>query len=481
MAMIDKKLKMNNSPHIIQGHTTKKIMLDVIIALMPALIAGVIFFGLYSLVIVALSILTCVASEYLYNKIRKKPITVGDLSSVVTGLILGLNMPPSVPFYIPIIGGVFAIILVKMLFGGIGKNFANPAAAARVFLLLAYASMTKFILPSTVSGNHTGFGELTTAATYLSGGALQETFLGLKGLRAINLQLFLGAAGGSIGETSALAIIIGFVYLMVRRVIDYKIPLTVVLTSAFFAAIFSGSINYVLPQLLSGGLLFGAVFMATDYSTSPMTGAGKIFFGFGIGLITMLIRFYGVYPEGMSLAILFMNLLVPLIDKYIIPVRFGEKRLNIMPIVSLCVLVVMGIGVVVSAFVTHGRYSYAACDIISTKRVSGGYEIVAKGYVNAEDKKEENYKNGSVTLKIYVKGGEVLSVEVKDHILTPLPGGKEDTALTAAVLDQYKGGLLDDYTELQTGSTSRFTLRAVNNCFDGVSKWYSEELKGGRA
>ena len=344
------KLKMNNSPHKLSNNSTKTIMRDVIIALMPALIAGVIFFGLYALMIVCITVLTCVASEFIYNKIRKKPVTVFDLSAVVTGIILGLNLPPHSPIYIPIIGGVFAIIIVKMLFGGLGKNFANPAATARVFLLLGYASMTKWIVPF----------DLTIGSTYLSSGiyatTLDTTFWGFTGFKALNLQLFFGAVGGSIGETSALAILIGFAYLTYRKVIDIRITLTVIFSAAFFALVFSGSINYVLPQLLSGGLMFGAVFMATDYSTSPMTVYGKIIFAFGIGLITMLIRYYGTYPEGMSLAIVFMNLLVPLMDKYILPVRFGEKRKTALPWICNCTLMGMAIVLIIGGLTTCGKF-----------------------------------------------------------------------------------------------------------------------------
>jgi electron transport complex protein RnfD len=357
--MIETKLKMNISPHQLSKFSTKTIMRDVIIAMIPALIAGIIFFGLYALIIVCLSVFSCVVSEYLYNKIRKKPVTVKDLSAVVTGIILGLNLPPNSPIYIPLIGGVFAIIIVKMLFGGLGKNFANPAATARVFLLFAYISMGSYILPSTISGNYTGFGDLITGSTYLSGGinssTLQNSFLGFTGLKALNLQLFLGSTGGCIGETSALAILIGLIYLTIRKVVDIRITLTIILTSAFFAFAFTGTINNVLPQILSGGLLFGAVFMATDYATSPMTLSGKIFFAFGIGLITMLIRFYGIYPEGMSLAIVFMNLLVPLIDRYILPVRFGEKRKPIVSIVSICLVAIMSIVLITGGLLTVNK------------------------------------------------------------------------------------------------------------------------------
>ena len=342
-----KLLKMHTSPHMVAKNTTRGIMGDVLIALVPAAAAGIYFFGIYTLAVIAVTVLSCAATEYFYYFLRKKPTTVRDLSSLVTGVILALNLPPTVPLYVCVIGGVFAIFFVKLLFGGLGKNFANPAAAARVFLLLAYVKvMTDFTA-----------GGLFTSATYLNGGSLKPEFLGLKGIAAANLQLFMGTVGGTIGEVSKLAILLGFIYLLARKVIGFIIPLSVIVSSAFFAFIFGGDASKILPQLLSGGLFFGAVFMATDYSTSPMTTAGKILFGIGIGLFTMLIRFYGSYGEGMSFAIIIMNLTVPVIDRHVLPVRFGQKKKPIVQIAAIALLVVMALYTLIGGGVWAAKHN----------------------------------------------------------------------------------------------------------------------------
>lgn len=316
--------KVAASPHKLDSSSTRTVMLDVLIALIPCLVCGVVYFGLYSLALVVICMATCFLSELLYNLIRKKPFTF-DLSALVTGLILGLNLPPRAPWYIPIIGGVFAIIIVKMLFGGLGKNFANPAATARVFLLLAYGSvMTKYI-GFDIAGNILST-DVVTAPTYLSGGTavFQSSFMGVSGYWGYVLQLLFGTVGGSIGETCKIAVLAGGVYLGVRRVIDWRIPVVYLLTAAVMLLACYGSAKEVLLQLLSGGLLFGAVFMATDYATSPKWKYNRVLYAFGLGVITVLIRRFGSYPEGTSLAILIMNLLVPLMDKFILPVRFGQ-------------------------------------------------------------------------------------------------------------------------------------------------------------
>lgn len=316
--------KVAASPHKLDSSSTRTVMLDVLIALIPCLVCGVVYFGLYSLALVVICMSACFLSEQLYNLIRKKPFTF-DLSALVTGLILGLNLPPRAPWYIPIIGGVFAIIIVKMLFGGLGKNFANPAATARVFLLLAYSSvMTKYI-GFDISGNILST-DIVTAPTYLSGGtaAFQSSFMGVSGYWGYVLQLLFGTVGGSIGETCKVAILAGGVYLGVRRVIDWRIPVVYLLTSAVMFLVCYGSAKEMLLQLFSGGLLFGAVFMATDYATSPKWKYNRVLYAFGLGVITVLIRRFGSYPEGTSLAILIMNLFVPMMDKFILPVRFGQ-------------------------------------------------------------------------------------------------------------------------------------------------------------
>lgn len=312
------KLLMGASPHITDKISSKQIMIEVCLALFPALIAGTFFFGFYALLVVALCVCSCVLFEFLYNLLRKKPQTIGDFSAVVTGLILGLNLPPRVPVYVPIIGGLFAIVIVKMLFGGLGKNFANPAATARIFLLLAWTGvMTTYILPVTfVSG-----AEIQTGASPIQTGATP-----LSGQNASLLNLFLGNVGGSIGETSALALIIGGGYLIARQIIDWKIPLTLILTFCLFTLIFKQDITTVLPAVLSGGLIFGAFFMATDYATSPNTTMGKIIFAATIGFIAVFIRQFSAMPEGLSFAIVLGNLIVPLLDKWIVPKPFGYVK-----------------------------------------------------------------------------------------------------------------------------------------------------------
>lgn len=249
--------KVASSPHKVGKQTVRGIMLDVIIALLPCVLCGVIFYGLYSLMLVVICVATCLLSEQIYQKIRKKPFTT-DLSAVVTGIILGLNLPPRAPWYIPVIGGVFAIVIVKMLFGGIGKNFANPAATARVFLLLAYGSMTAQFIGADV-GNMI-LGDVSTSATYLSGGvnALQDSFWGVSGYWGYVLQLFFGVTGGSIGETCVPAILAGGVYLCVRKIIDWRIPVVYIATSALMVLACYQSASEILLQLFAGGLMFGA-------------------------------------------------------------------------------------------------------------------------------------------------------------------------------------------------------------------------------
>ncbi len=383
--------KVAASPHKLDSSSTRTVMLDVLIALIPCLVCGVVYFGLYSLALVVICMATCFLSEQLYNLIRKKPFTF-DLSALVTGLILGLNLPPRAPWYIPIIGGVFAIIIVKMLFGGLGKNFANPAATARVFLLLAYGSvMTKYI-GFDIAGNILST-DVVTAPTYLSGGTavFQSSFMGVSGYWGYVLQLLFGTVGGSIGETCKIAVLAGGVYLGVRRVIDWRIPVVYLLTAAVMLLACYGSAKEVLLQLLSGGLLFGAVFMATDYATSPKWKYNRVLYAFGLGVITVLIRRFGSYPEGTSLAILIMNLLVPLMDKFILPVRFGQmtKAEKPMPQImqwvmrSLCI--VMAVLVLIFVPITNytnvyidksGVYSYVQ---EVSRKLNGEYVFTVQG------------------------------------------------------------------------------------------------------
>ena len=438
------KYIVSTSPHITNGRTTRGVMFDVIVALMPAVIASFLLYGLYTLLMTAVCVASAVFGEYLYNLIRKKPHTVNDLSAVVTGILLGLNLTPTVPVYVPIIGGIFATLVVKMLFGGLGKNFANPAITARIFVMLAWTTaMTTFVAPIDLSNggaelikyfNHllmtavcvasavfgeylynlirkkphtvndlsavvTGillglnltptvpvyvpiiggifatlvvkmlFGGLgknfanpaitarifvmlawTTAMTTfvapidLSNGGAElikyfnhdtvnaltsaTPLVGLKegAVNASALDLFLGRTGGSAGETCALALIIGGVYLAIRKVIDVKIPLIFILTYFLVTLAIYKDANVAGCGILSGGLLLGAIFMATDYSTSPDTVIGTCIYAFGCGLLTAIFRKYGSMPEGVSFAILLMNVVTPLLDKYIRPRPFGYVK-----------------------------------------------------------------------------------------------------------------------------------------------------------
>lgn len=375
------------SPHKLDNSNTRRVMADVLIALLPCLVCGVVFFGLYALLLVFLCTLTCFVSEQLYNLVRKKPFTF-DLSALVTGVILGLNLPPRAPWYIAVIGGVFAIIVVKMLFGGLGKNFANPAATARVFLLLAYSSVMGQYIGADIGGNILST-DIVTAPTYLGGGisALQGSFLGVSGFGGYALQLLFGVVGGSIGETCKLAVLAGGAYLCVRRVIDWRIPAVYLLTAAAFFLFYYQSAEEMVLQLLSGGLLFGAVFMATDYATSPKWRYNRILYAVGLGLITGVIRCFGSYPEGTSLAILFMNLLVPVMDHYILPVRFGQltKSGKLKPQVmkwtmrALCLALALAIAAGSLAFCLRPRtYEY----ILDAKKEGSSYIVEIGGTFN---------------------------------------------------------------------------------------------------
>lgn len=293
------QLHISSSPHIHTNRSTTTIMLDVIISLIPATVAGVIIFGLKSLAVVALCIAVCVIAEYLFCIIVKREPTIGDLSAAVTGLLLGLNLPANVPLWQAAVGSLFAIVIVKCFFGGIGCNLVNPAITARVFMLVAFSSLAKPAFPvDAVAG--------ATPLVDLAEGKAPEL-----------LNLFLGNVGGAIGETSSLALLIGGIYLLVRRIITWQIPVTFIGTVYVLSFLVDGfNVLTALSWILSGGLILGAFFMATDYVTSPVTGKGKVIFGVGAGLITVLIRFWGVYPEGVSFAILIMNILNPYINSW---------------------------------------------------------------------------------------------------------------------------------------------------------------------
>lgn len=302
------------SPHIRDNSSTRKIMIDVCIALIPTLAFGVWHFGLNALLVIISSVLSCVVSEAAFELIVKKPVTVFDFSAVVTGLILALNMPPNVAWWVPAIGGVFAIVVIKMLFGGIGQNIMNPALGARCFLLISFASrMTDFAVDG------------VSSATPLAS---------LKAGETVNLlDMFLGMQSGCIGEVSVLAILIGASYLLARKVISIRIPAVYILTTLLFVFIFNvaggngvPTMNYMVGQLLTGGLMAGAVFMATDYTTSPITKGGQIIFAVLIGFLTAVFRVLGSSAEGVSYAIIIGNLIVPLIEKISVPKAFGMTK-----------------------------------------------------------------------------------------------------------------------------------------------------------
>lgn len=319
------------APHTRSPITTKSIMQDVIIALMPASLFGIFNFGLRALLIILTTVLSCVVTEYLYCKFMKKPVNPWDFSDVVTGLLLALNLPVSVPIWMAVLGGVFAILIVKMLFGGLGQNFMNPALAARVFLLISFTSkMSSFTLEKVSSPGLKDF--LRDGALVLDGVSGATPLGQLKAGETVDLlKLFVGHVGGTIGETSTLALLLGAVYLLYRKVISLRIPLSYILSFAVFALIFGGKgfdVNYLLGEILGGGLILGAFFMATDYVTSPATPKGQIIYGIFLGIMTGLFRIVGKGPEGVSYAILLGNLLVPVIDNLTRPVAFGRERVK---------------------------------------------------------------------------------------------------------------------------------------------------------
>ena len=308
---MDKLLRVSVSPHIHSGRSTAGIMRDVIIALLPTTVAGVVIMGLRALLVVAVCVASCVIFEALFNFIVKKDQTVGDLSAALTGLLLALNLPATVPIWQCVVGCLFAIVVVKCLFGGIGCNLVNPAMTARVFMLVAFGSLAVPAFPRVV--------DTVSGATPLADIAAGKT--------PNLLDLFLGIKGGAIGEVCGAALLVGFVYLLVRRVITWHIPVSFVGVVFLFSFCMEGFDPVrALGLVLSGGLLLGAIFMATDYVTSPTTAAGKLIFGVGAGLITCLIRYFGNYPEGVSFAILFMNILVPYINVWTKRRVFGGVR-----------------------------------------------------------------------------------------------------------------------------------------------------------
>ncbi len=306
-------LKVASSPHVRGKDDTSRIMLYVIIGLLPTTIFGIYNFGLRALLLVLVCIATCVISEYIFEKIVNKKSTIKDLSAVVTGLLLALNLPHTLPVWQAVLGSIFAIVVVKMLFGGLGQNFMNPALGGRVFLLVSFAAtMTNFEFDGVSSA---------TPLALLKNGEAVNTF-----------DMLIGRTGGTIGETSAICIIIGAIFLILMGVIDLVIPASYIITFAIFVLLFGGhgfDMTYLVAHLCGGGFMLGAFFMATDYVTSPITPTGKIIYGICLGVLTGIFRIFGNSAEGVSYAIIFSNLLVPLIEKVTIPRAFGivkEKK-----------------------------------------------------------------------------------------------------------------------------------------------------------
>ncbi|MDK2801404.1 MAG: H+/Na+-translocating ferredoxin:NAD+ oxidoreductase subunit [Clostridiales bacterium] len=326
--MINNRLIVSSSPHVRSEETVSSVMLDVVIALTPALIAAAYFFGFRALLVTAVTVLSCVVAEYAWQKVNHQPITINDWSAVVTGILLAFNLPATVPLWMPVVGGFFAIIVVKQFFGGLGQNFMNPALAARAFLLASWpVEMTKWVDPfSNLPLLKTP--DVISSATPLA--ILKGTEAAGQTMPSIT-SLFLGNIGGTIGETSVLMLLIGGLWLIYRKVISWRIPVTFIATVGVLTFIFgkdgffTGNAIY---HVLSGGLMLGAFFMATDYASSPVTPKGQIIMGIGAGIITSVIRLYGGYPEGVSYSILLMNIAAPLIDRYTTPVKFGEVKVR---------------------------------------------------------------------------------------------------------------------------------------------------------
>ena len=310
---MDGLFKVSSNPHIRSKDTTSKIMLYVVIALMPACAFGVYNFGLHALLTIVLTVLSTVLTEYIYEKCMKKKVTIGDLSAVVTGLLLAMNLPPKAPLWLGVVGGIFAILVVKMLFGGLGQNFMNPALGARCFLVLSFGvRMTTFVYDG------------VTGATPL---AVLKTTGEVDSVK----EMFIGNIGGTIGETSVIALLIGAAYLLVKKVIDFRIPFFYIASFSAFVVLFGDKtfdFGYLLAHLCGGGLILGAFFMATDYVTSPITPVGRIVYGVMLGILTAIFRIFGPSAEGVSFAIIFGNLLVPLIDKLTRPRPFGYVNMK---------------------------------------------------------------------------------------------------------------------------------------------------------
>ena len=340
---LNRKLMVSSSPHIKTEDGTRSIMLDVIIALIFPLIMAIYFFGWRSLTLTLTSVAASIAFEWLYRRLLKKPSTIHDLSAVVTGILIAFNLPVSAPLWLPVVGAFFAIVVVKQLYGGLGKNFMNPALAARAFLL-SWPGLISFWTRPLVNSGISLFGNVTRDTVAIDAIASATPLAKMKigilpsvvsqqfdGDVAYTLQdTFLGNIPGCIGEVSALVLIAALIYLLIRKVITWHIPIAYIGTVAVLTFLFplggNDPITWMLYSISTGGLMLGAVFMATDYTTSPVTAKGRLIYGIGCGLITVLIRYFGSYSEGVSYSILIMNLLVWTIDKYVKPRRFGVKK-----------------------------------------------------------------------------------------------------------------------------------------------------------
>lgn len=323
-------LNISSSPHVRDKSSTRSIMWDVIFALIPTSIFGIYNFGIRAAVLIAVCIATCLLSEYIWQKCMKLPLTVNDGSAVLTGLLLALNLTPTFPIWMAILGSIFAIIIVKQLFGGLGQNFMNPALGARCFLMVSFVGqMTSFA--------HDGITGATPLAIIKAGSrsdSIQKILASGDGKTqeaTSLLKMFIGSTGGTIGETCAIALLIGAAYLLIRKIISWRIPVCYIAVFAIFILLFGGrgfDLTYLAAELCGGGLLLGAFFMATDYVTSPITPKGQIIFGVLLGLLTGVFRVFGASAEGVSYAIIICNLLVPLIERVTIPVPFGKEGIK---------------------------------------------------------------------------------------------------------------------------------------------------------
>lgn len=312
-------LLITSNPHLHSGRTTRRIMLDVIIALLPATVAAAILFSARALLVILTSVLTAVLSEFLFNLSAKKPQTVGDCSAIVTGLLLALNLPYTIPLWQVAFGSLVAVAVVKCLFGGIGQNFANPAITGRIIMLLCFTETGAAVMTRYMEAPVDGVTTPTPLALFAAGREAELPSL---------LDLFLGNNGGAMGETCVLALLLGGLYLLARRVITWHAPVAFIGTVFLFALFVKGDAYVALQQILSGGLFLGAIFMATDYTTTPLSSLGRFIFGVGCGLITCVIRFWGSLPEGVSYAILLMNILTPWIERLATHKAFGGVKVK---------------------------------------------------------------------------------------------------------------------------------------------------------